>query len=94
MIKNQEKMIKLLTVLFPEGKIYLFGSRVRGDYKVTSDIDIAIDSGHRLSTSELAQAQNIIEALNIPQKVDLVDLSAVPVEVKNNILKEAIVWKN
>jgi uncharacterized protein len=93
MIKNQEKMIKLLAVLFPESKIYLFGSRARGDYKVNSDIDIAIDIGRKITSLEIAEAQNIIEALNIPQTVDLVDLQAVPGEMKNVILKEAIVWK-
>ncbi len=94
MIKNQEKMIKLLAVLFPKVKIYLFGSRARGDYKVNSDIDVALNIGRRLSTLELAQAENVIEALNIPQKVELVDLNAVPETMKETILKEALIWKD
>lgn len=94
MIKNQDKMIKLLTVLFPESKIYLFGSRARGDFKETSDIDIAIDAGRRITSLEIAQSQNIIEALNIPQKIDLVDLQAVPQDMKEAILKEAEVLKS
>ncbi len=94
MIQNQEKLIKILTVLFPESKIYLFGSRARGDFTVVSDVDLAIDIGRRLKSHEIAQAYNIIEALNIPQTVDLVDLNAVAQDMKQSILKEAIIWKD
>lgn len=70
MIKEKDTIIKLLTALFPDAKIYLFGSRARGDYKTTSDIDLAIDSKAKLSSLDLVKAKNIIEALNIPQTVD------------------------
>lgn len=57
MIKEQNLIVKLLSVIFPEAKIYLFGSRARGTHKVTSDIDLAIDAGHPLSSLDLARAQ-------------------------------------
>ncbi|MBA3954318.1 nucleotidyltransferase domain-containing protein [Candidatus Dependentiae bacterium] len=93
MIKEKEIIIKLLSALFPKAKIYLFGSRARGTYKLTSDIDIALDIGEPISGLDLVKARNIIDALNIPQKVDLVDFNSVPQALKDNILKEGVVWK-
>lgn len=93
MIKEQETIIKLLIALFPDAKIYLFGSRARGNYKPTSDIDIALDTGNKLSFTDLAKAQNILEALYIPQKIDIVDMQTIPAEFKETILKEGVVWR-
>lgn len=92
MIKNKDKLIALLKALYPNIKIILFGSRARGDFKDNSDIDIALDIGRKISVLELAQIQNIIDALNIPQKVDLADLHRIPLELKENIMKEGILW--
>lgn len=94
MIREKETIVGLLSVLFPHAKIYLFGSRARGNFKAASDIDLAIDIGHPLSSLDLAKAQNIIEALNIPQKVDIVDLRSVPETMRNIILNEGIIWKS
>lgn len=93
MIKEKEMMIKLLKVLFPTAKIYLFGSRARGTHQVTSDIDLALNTGSRISSLELAKAKNVLEALNIPQTIDIVDINSVPTELKEIIAKEGIEWK-
>jgi predicted nucleotidyltransferase len=94
MIKEQDLMIKLLTVLFPKAKIYLYGSRARGDYKVGSDVDIAIDDKRELSIFELARAKNVLEGLNTIYTFDVIDLNSIPEKMKNIILKEGIVWKS
>lgn len=94
MIKEQKLIVKLLSVIFPGAKLYLFGSRARGTHKVTSDIDLAIDAGRPLSSLDLARARNIIEALNIPQPIDIVDLCSVPTEMKEIILNEGILWSS
>lgn len=93
-IENKDQIIKLIEVLFPQAKIYLFGSRARGDYSETSDIDIAIDDGKPFSMTQKGQIISMIDALNIPQKVDIVDFNRIPSALKENILKEGIVWKN
>lgn len=93
MIRNQELAIQLLSVLFPNATIYLFGSRARGDFKTGSDIDIAIDNKQRIDNLEIARALNVLEALNIPGEIDLVDMSRIPEAMKQNILNEGIIWK-
>ncbi len=94
MIKKQDIIIKILTVLFPDAKIILFGSRARGDFIQGSDLDIAIDNKINLTINELEEAKNVIEALNIPYQVDVVDLNNIPEKMKALIIKEGIIWKN
>lgn len=51
-------------------KFILFGSRARGDYKSTSDIDIAIKEN--VSREEQYKIMNEIDLLDIIYKIDLV----------------------
>ncbi len=94
MIKKKETIIRLLTALFPDIKIYLFGSRARGDNRPGSDIDLAINIGRELTLEELAQTKNVLEAVNIPFKIDIVDMHNIPGTLLNIIKKEGISWKN
>lgn len=51
-------------------KIVLFGSRARGDYKETSDIDLAVLND--ISRDEQYKIMNEIDLLDIVYKVDIV----------------------
>ena len=51
-------------------KFLLFGSRARGDYKETSDIDLAIKE--KVTRDDQYKIMNEIDLLNIIYKVDLV----------------------
>ena len=93
-VPQQETMVQLLTVLFPSAKIYLFGSRARGDYTERSDIDIAIDLGRQMEFREVARARGVLEGLNIAQMIDVVDMYSIPIAMKESILKEGVLWKN
>jgi uncharacterized protein len=93
MIPEKETIIKLIKVLIPDVKIYLFGSRARGNYTERSDIDLALDAGKPLSSLDIAKIKNIIDALNIPQMVDVVDFNRVQPELKEIIRKEGIPWE-
>jgi len=90
----QETMIQLLTVLFPSAKIYLFGSRARGDHTERSDIDIAIDLGREMEIREIAKARGVLEGLNLPWKIDVVDMRSISDVMKECVLKEGIIWKS
>lgn len=94
MIKHKETMIRLLDALFPGVKIYLFGSRARGTNRPTSDIDLALDAGRKLSFLEIAQARNVLDTFYIAEKIDVVDINSVPTELKEIILKEGVLWNN
>lgn len=90
----KSKIIKVIEIFFPNSKIYLFGSRARKDYSERSDIDIAIDAGRPMTLTEKGQIVSMIDALNIPQKTDIVDFNRAPQALRDNILKEGILWKN
>lgn len=51
----------------------IFGSRARGDYKSTSDIDIAI-YGRDLTSTEVNLLRDNLEQLDIIYKFDVVDV--------------------
>lgn len=89
----KDKIIKIIEIFFPDAKVFLFGSRARTDYNERSDIDIAIDAGTPMSMTEKGQILSMIDALNIPQKTDVVDFNRAPQALKDNILKEGVVWK-
>lgn len=59
----------------------LFGSRARGDYKVNSDIDIAIK---KVKEEDIYKIQNDFDLLDIPYTFDLVFM-------KENTNKELLI---
>ena len=71
-------------------KIYLFGSRARGDNSIFSDVDIGIISDNDIS-KDIVYLRELLEESSIPYKIDIVDLS------KNDrlykiVLQEGIRW--
>lgn len=71
--------------------VYLFGSRARGDYTETSDIDIAVkfDFDH---DDNYIKLYTKLEELNTLYKFDVVDLAMLRNdEFKNRIEKEWVI---
>lgn len=70
-------------------KIVLFGSRARGDYKETSDIDLAILN--EVSREEQYKIMNEIDLLDIVYKVDIVFVdSNTKVELVESIKRDGV----
>ena len=68
------------------GKVILFGSRARGDYKKTSDIDLAIKGGNRVNFA--LEVEDVTSTL---LKFDVIDLDGpVPYYILESIEKEGI----
>lgn len=91
---DKTRLIKVIEIFFPNAKIYLFGSRAKNTHNERSDYDIAIDAERIIDFSELGKISSMIDALNIAQKVDVVDFNRAPQYLKDNILKHHVVWKN
>jgi predicted nucleotidyltransferase len=66
-------------------KVRLYGSRARGDYKTTSDIDFSV-SGTNLNSSDMARLRGFFDESTLIYKVDLVNEG----ELNECSLKEAI----
>lgn len=93
-LAHKDSIIKIIAAFYPEAKIYLFGSYARGKDTNTSDIDIAVDVGHRLGLHEWQFLWNLLDALPTVQKIDLVDMHRIPETMREGILKKGIVWKS
>lgn len=87
--ERKRKIIGILQVMFPQVKIYLYGSRAKGTFHDRSDIDLAIDAGKKVS---LEVARDAVAAVAMPYKIDLVDLNLISPDFKEEILKDAIRW--
>lgn len=90
----KDKMLALLVALFPTAKIYLFGSRARGTHSSSSDVDIAIDNGAPIKPMRrVGEASEVLNALYLPFKVDVVDFHTVTPNMRQLIIEDGIVWK-
>ena len=89
-MKTLDDLQNFLIRRLPECRIYLFGSRARGDTTPYSDVDVAIDAPAPLH-GRLSRIRWELEASNLPFKVDLVDLSEAAY-LKKIVEKEGVAW--
>jgi predicted nucleotidyltransferase len=79
--------IRTLAHTYHVKKVILFGSRARGDFKRTSDIDIAVDGGDFVRF-----ALDVDEETSTLLKFDIVDLDRnIQKELRDSIETEGIV---
>lgn len=85
--------IKILYYLFPEiDEIIIFGSRARGDYKLTSDIDIALKG--KIDNLILCKIRDYFEESRIPYLVDIIYYEKIMnIFFKESIDKDGIIIK-
>lgn len=93
-MKYQKKLITIIHKYVPKSKIYLFGSRARKQHHVGSDIDLAIDAQKALEIGVLGNIKEEIEESTIPFFVDIIDLNNIDADMKEEILKDGIIWSN
>ena len=72
-------------------KVYIFGSRARGDNTPRSDLDLGFLSEEDISY-ELSLLREILEESNLTFFVDVVDLSRTSEEFRESVLKEGRLW--
>lgn len=72
-------------------KVVIFGSRARGDYKVNSDIDLAVIFNNN-EKDNFIKLQTKLEELNTLYKFDIVDFKSVKDDkLKKEIEKDGII---
>jgi len=75
-------------------KVWLFGSRARGDASPRSDIDIALcPEEDALPADWLANLREILEESYVPLQVDVVNLSEAGPELRRAVEREGILWR-
>ena len=68
---------QLLAHYVPDIDVWAFGSRVQGNPKPHSDLDLALVSERPLPINVLAQLSHAFEESDLPIRVDLVELHKV-----------------
>lgn len=91
--KTKKKIIAIISALIPDARIYLFGSRARGTNSERADIDIALDAGMPLRIVDVDELKSMLCESNIPYQIDIVDFHRMSELMRNQVLKERIIWK-
>src|SRR3989304_8667839 len=93
--KSLEQIKSMILETFKDDdiRIMLFGSRARGDYNRRSDSDIGILPRKKYNYKKLIFLKEKLENINIPYKVDIVDISKVSEIFRKKALKEGEIWK-
>ena len=73
-------------------RVWLFGSRARGEGGRGGDIDVAILSERPLPPALLAELREALDNSQILYPVDLVDLSVADPGLREKVLREGIPW--
>lgn len=73
-------------------RVFLFGSRARGDARRASDIDIAIEAEVPLPAELLAEIRDALDESEILPRVDVVDLSRASEGLRQRVHEEGIEW--
>lgn len=89
----QARAIVLRALAGREVRVFLFGSRARGEAHPASDIDIGVLPEEPFPTGLLAELREALEESAIPQTVDLVDLSEADAEFRARVLAEGVEWR-
>jgi len=78
----------------PSARIILYGSRARKDAREGSDIDIALDVGAPIDNRIMSTIVASIEESDLPISFDIVDFHSVSDKMKQEILKDGVIWQN
>ncbi len=93
----EEKIQNLLLDLFASEpvKIFLFGSRAKGDNKFNADFDIGVwrKDGQELDFNKLLETKSRLDN-EVAIKVDLVDFATKDEVFRKEALKNIIVWQD
>jgi predicted nucleotidyltransferase len=80
----------IIASYLPDARVFLFGSRAKGDARETSDFDIAVDAGSKISFGVIARVRDEIDELRTLKSIDIIDLNRVNPKFKTIIYKSGM----
>jgi uncharacterized protein len=93
--ETKQKIIDLSKAVIPDASIWLYGSRVRGDFTSNSDVDLLLESSKGpIDFFTIAELKNVLSASDISHRVDVVDYNSISDEkFKADIAGGRVLWK-
>lgn len=73
-------------------RVLLFGSRARGDSRIWSDIDVAVQADPPLPAGSLSALREALEESSCLLNVDVVDFNDADAALRDAIARESIEW--
>lgn len=92
--RHRRAIIDVLSANERVERIVLFGSRAKGAFRTTSDIDIAL-FGDRLTLTDHARLAAAVDKLPVPQRVDLLPRKSLTNEdLARHIETDGVEWRH
>lgn len=91
--KYKNFIIKTIENILPDVDIFIYGSRVKGNSKEYSDVDIALQAKIDVPAEKIFQIKAVFRDSTFPYKVDVIDLNSIS-ESFFNIIKDDLVRIN
>jgi uncharacterized protein len=84
----------ILALAVPELTVYAFGSRVNGNARKTSDLDLVLINQNALEINKLIELKDAFRESDLPFKVDLVEWSNISESFKEIIKRNYVLLKS
>ena len=90
-----EMVLEILHRYLPHSEVWAYGSRVRGDYHDTSDLDLVVRNPDALAQAcpELMDVAEAFSLSNLPIMVQITDWARIPTAFHDEILAGYVVVK-
>lgn len=89
-----QQVSTILQHFLPEYEVWAFGSRVNGNAKPYSDLDLAIISKQPIPLPLLAEVSETFSESDLPWKVDLVDWATTSERFRQVIAAQKLIVKS
>ena len=86
-----DTVMRILAEQVPECEVRAFGSRVKGNARKYSDLDLAVIGVQQLGFSRFAKLTVAFEESDLPFNVDVLDWHVIPETFKAGIEKQFVV---
>jgi uncharacterized protein len=92
-LRHQEYEMLLHLAIGPLKKcgarVWLFGSRARGDHRPSSDIDLLYESPTNIART-ISEINEALEESRLPFKVDIVKMDELAQSYRENVLQDRV----
>lgn len=80
-----ETVSRILASVVPDCEVSAFGSRVKGNARKYSDLDLVVKGTEPLAMSRYARLSTAFEESDLPINVDILDWHTIPESFRRNI---------
>ena len=70
-----------------QAKVFAFGSRVEGNARADSDLDLVVIASAPIPIGVLESLREDFEQSNLPYRIDLLDQAQIPAAIRDSIQK-------